>query len=91
MGKNNKKLSFGQKGFTLVFDFPIYSKVFDVLDKLDLVVLKNKGKIYMTKDSRISKENFKRINIEFKDSNFNRLRKKNKFFFSSMQSERLEI
>ena len=25
MGRNNKRLSFGQKGYTLVFDFPIYS------------------------------------------------------------------
>tara|TARA_B100000676_G_C18031383_1_gene818928 strand:+ start:393 stop:1694 length:1302 start_codon:yes stop_codon:yes gene_type:complete len=91
MGKNNKRLSFGQKGFTLVFDFPLYPKVIDVLDKLDLVILKNRGKVYMTKDSRISKENFEKINREFKDNNFNKLRKKNKFFFSSMQSERLKI
>ena len=51
------RLSFGQKGYTLVFDFPIYSNVLDVLNKIDLIVLKNKIE-YMTKDSRISKENF---------------------------------
>lgn len=91
MSNNSKRLSFGQKGFTLVFDFPIYPKVFDVLDKLDLVILKNKGKIYLTKDSRISKENFKNINKEFKDYNLKKIRKQNNLFFSSIQSERLEI
>ena len=91
MSNNSKRLSFGQKGFTLVFDFPIYPKVFDVLDKLDLVILKNKGKIYLTKDSRISKENFKNINKEFKDYNLKKIRKQNIFFFSSIQYERLEI
>ena len=91
MGRNNKRLSFGQKGFTLVFDFPIYSNVLDVLNKIDLIVLKNKGRVYMTKDSRISKENFIKINKEFRNSDFIKLRKKNNFYFNSVQSERLEI
>lgn len=91
MGKNNRRLSFGQKGFTLVFDFPIYSNVLEVLNKIDLIVLKNKGKVYLTKDSRISKENFLKINREFKDFNFYKLRKKSNFCFKSTQSERLEI
>jgi hypothetical protein len=91
MSRNNKRLSFGQKGFTLVFDFPIYSNVLDVLNKIDLIVLKNKGRVYMTKDSRISKENFIKINKEFRNSDFMKLRKKNNFCFNSVQSERLEI
>ena len=91
MGKNNKKLSFGQKGYTLVFDFPIYSNVLDVLNKIDLIVLKNKGRVYLTKDSRISKENFIKINKEFGNSDFKKLRKKCNFYFNSVQSERLKI
>ena len=91
MSKNNKKLSFGQKGLTLVFDFPIYPNVLNILNKLDLVVMKFKGKVYMTKDSRILKENFIKINNEFNDINFKKLRKKNLFNFSSIQSQRLKI
>ncbi len=91
MGKNNKKLSFGQKGYTLVFDFPIYSNVLDVLNKIDLIVHKNKGRVYLTKDSRISKENFIKINKEFGNSDFKKLRKKCNFYFNSVQSERLKI
>jgi decaprenylphospho-beta-D-ribofuranose 2-oxidase len=84
MRKNNKRLSFGQEGLTLVFDFPIYSNVLDILNKLDLVVMKFKGKVYMTKDSRILKENFIKINNEFNDINFKKLRKKSLFNFSSI-------
>ena len=91
MGRNNKRLSFGQNGYTLVFDFPIYSNVLDVLNKIDLIVLMNKGRVYMTKDSRISKENFLKINKEFRNSDFKKLRKKYNFCFNSLQSERLEI
>ncbi len=91
MGKNDKLLSFGQKGFTLVFDFPIYPKIFDVLFKLDMVVLKNKGKVYLTKDSRISHENFNKINKEFKNIGFKKFRDKVKNYFNSVQSERLGI
>ena len=90
MGRNNKRLSFGQK-VILVFDFPIYSNLLDVLNKIDLIVLKNKGRVYMTKDSRISKKNFLKINKEFRNSDFKKLRKKYNFCFNSLQSERLGI
>ena len=53
--------------------------------------MKFKGKVYMTKDSRILKENFIKINNEFNDINFKKLRKKNLFNFSSIQSQRLKI
>ena len=35
MKKNDFPLSFGQNGFTLVFDFPVYDKIFNVLDSID--------------------------------------------------------
>ena len=62
-----------------------------MLNKIDLIVLKNKGRVYMTKDSRISKENFLKINKEFRNSDFKKLRKKYNFCFNSLQSERLGI
>ena len=91
MKKNNYNLSFGQQGYTLVFDFPIYNRIFEVLDSIDEIVKKNKGKIYLTKDSRIKKKNFYKINKEFKDNKFNNFRKKIDFYFNSLQSRRLGL
>ena len=45
MGKNDGNLSFGSKAFTLVFDFPIYKNLYNVLDEIDLIVFNNNGKI----------------------------------------------
>ena len=91
MKKNKYNLSFGQQGYTLVFDFPIYSKIFEVLDSIDQVVERNKGKIYLTKDSRIKKEKFHKINKEFRNIKFKTFRKKIDFYFNSMQSRRLGL
>ena len=91
MKKNKYNLSFGQQGYTLVFDFPIYSKIFEVLDSIDQVVERNKGKIYLTKDSRIKKEKFHKINKEFSNIKFKTFRKKIDFYFNSMQSRRLGL
>lgn len=56
MGKNNKYLSFGQEGYTLVFDFPCCRKLMNTLKLIDELILRYKGKIYLCKDSRISKK-----------------------------------
>ncbi len=91
MKRNKYNLSFGQEGYTLVFDFPIYPRIFDVLNSIDLIVKKNKGKIYLTKDSRIKNEIFCKINNEFKNNNFRNFRKKIDFYFNSLQSKRLGL
>ena len=91
MGKSDKDISFSQKGYTLVFDFPIYSNVYKVLDNLDESVKKNKGKIYLCKDSRISRKRFIEINNEFMKKDFTALRKIQNYFFESIQSKRLGI
>jgi decaprenylphospho-beta-D-ribofuranose 2-oxidase len=91
MGKNNKYLSFGQEGYTLVFDFPCCRKLINTLKLIDELILRYKGKIYLCKDSRISKKNFKNINKEFNNKVFRNLRYIKKNFFKSIQSERLGI
>ena len=91
MKKNKYDLSFGQQGNTLFFDFPNYSKIFKVLDSIEQVVERNKGKIYLTKDSRIKKEKFHKINKEFSNIKFKNFRKKIDFYFNSMQSRRLGL
>ena len=91
LGRNDGFLSFGIKGFTLVFDFPIYKNINKVLSKLDDVVIKFKGKIYLIKDSRIDYDKFKKMKSGFKNKKFLKIRKNNKNFFSSHQAEKLRI
>jgi len=91
LGRNDGFLSFGIKGLTLVFDFPIYKNVYQVLEQVDDIVIKYKGKIYLTKDSRIKNTTFKKMKTGFENKKFLEIRKKKKIFFSSLQSERLKI
>lgn len=47
-------ISFPMEGYTLALDFPIQSGLFEFLDQLDLLVKKHGGRLYLTKDSRMS-------------------------------------
>jgi hypothetical protein len=91
MKKKDFPLSFGQNGFTLVFDFPDYKDIAMILDKVNDIVSKYNGKIYLAKDSTISKKKFKDLNREFYNHEFIKLRKKNNYFFNSLQSKRLGL
>jgi len=91
MKKKDFPLSFGQNGFTLVFDFPDYKDIAMILDKVNDIVSKYKGKIYLAKDSRISEKKFKDLNKEFYNHEFIKLRKKSNYFFNSLQSKRLGL
>ena len=91
MKKKDFPLSFGQNGFTLVFDFPNYRDITMILNKVNNIVLKYKGKIYLAKDSTIKKEKFKDLNSEFYNHEFTKLRKKSNYFFNSLQSKRLGL
>jgi len=91
-GKANENyLSFPIEGYSLALDFKIGKGLFDLLDKLDEIVVKYKGRIYLTKDVRVSKEIFEKgyPNIE----KFRQYRKENKMNskFQSLQSKRVGI
>jgi len=91
MKKKDFPLSFGQNGFTLVFDFPDYKDIAMILDKVDDIVLKYNGEIYLVKDSIIEKKKFRHLNSEFYNHEFIKLRKKSNYFFNSLQSKRLGL
>tara|TARA_Y100000768_G_C23972071_1_gene681063 strand:- start:297 stop:1601 length:1305 start_codon:yes stop_codon:yes gene_type:complete len=92
MGDQNKNtLSFPFKGYTLALDFPRDRNIFELLDRLDEIILKYDGKVYLTKDSRLKKESFVRMYKNYKI--FYEFRKKNNLFnkIKSFQSMRLDI
>jgi decaprenylphospho-beta-D-ribofuranose 2-oxidase len=55
---NANYLSFPMEGYSLALDFKIEPGLFDLLDELDRVVVKYGGRIYLTKDVRVSREIF---------------------------------
>ena len=91
-GKANENyLSFPMEGYSLALDFKIEKGLFELLDKLDEIVVKYKGRIYLTKDVRVSKETFEKGYPLIKK--FRNLREKYKMKkkFNSLQSKRVDI
>jgi decaprenylphospho-beta-D-ribofuranose 2-oxidase len=88
---NKNYLSFPIEGYSLALDFKIEKGLFELLNKLDQIVLKYQGRIYLAKDVRVSKETFEQgyPNIE----EFRALRKSYQMgqTFNSLQSRRVGI
>ena len=91
-GKANENyLSFPIEGYSLALDFKIEKGLFELLDRLDEIVVKYQGRIYLTKDVRVSKETFERGYPEIET--FRQYRKENQMDtkFQSLQSKRVNI
>jgi FAD/FMN-containing dehydrogenase len=88
---NENYLSFPMEGYSLALDFKIEKGLFRLLDQLDQVVLRYGGRIYLTKDVRVSRETFEcgypRLDV------FRAFRKKMGMDekFNSLQSKRLGL
>jgi len=74
-------MSFPMEGYTLALDFKVNPKVFRLLDELDEIVLKYRGRIYLAKDARMSSDVFHRSYSNIVESGT----------FRSKQSERLQF
>lgn len=60
LGKENKNyLSFPMEGYTLALDFKLDNDLLKFLDELDRMVLDQGGRLYLTKDARMSEKTFK--------------------------------
>lgn len=88
---NNNYLSFPLEGYSLALDFKIEKGLFELLIKLDEIVLRYGGRIYLTKDSRVNKETFEK-GYPFVEK-FRLFRKKQNMDikFQSLQSNRIGI
>ncbi len=56
--ENDGILSFPMEGYTLALDFPVKPKAFSLLNELDAMVLDYGGRLYLTKDARMSRATF---------------------------------
>lgn len=91
-GKANENyLSFPLEGYSLALDFKIEYGLFELLDRLDDIVLKYGGRIYLTKDVRVNKDTFEKGYPMIEK--FRKFRKENKMDekFNSLQSKRVGI
>jgi len=53
--ENDNYLSFPMEGYSLALDFKIEEGIFKLLNSLDKIVQKYNGRIYLTKDARVSR------------------------------------
>ena len=88
----SRYLSFANSGWTLAVDVAATNKkLMHTLDNLDMELIRRGGRVYLTKDSRLSKENFKKMYPQYKEW----LEVKNKFdqdnFWQSEQGKRLGL
>ena len=90
-GPQDFPYSFPMKGYTLAMDFPANKKTLEFLKKLDDITLKNGGRFYLAKDSRVANQIFAASDPRFLE--FNYYRKKVGAFekFQSEQSKRLQL
>jgi len=88
---NDNWLSFPLEGYSLALDFKIEKGLFELLDRLDEIVVKYRGRIYLTKDVRVSRETFEKGYPEIET--FRKYRKNHGMDtkFQSLQSKRVGI
>jgi len=88
---NDNYLSFPMEGYSLALDFKIEKGLFDLLNELDKIVIKYKGRIYLAKDVRVSRETFEKGYPQIET--FRQYRRENRMNnkFQSLQSKRVGI
>jgi len=91
-GKGNDcPLSFPIEGYTLALDFKINRGIWDLLSRLDEVVVGYGGRLYLTKDARMSESFFKQTYPRWQEFNDIRHKYGAANHYASLQSQRLGI
>ena len=78
------------EGYTLALDFPVNKKTFDLMNKLDSITVRHKGRFYLAKDSRMSPDIFQKSEQRIQEYKQYRQGLADKNIFASSQSERLK-
>ena len=89
--QNSNYLSFPLEGYTLALDFKIEEGLFPLLERLDAMVLDYGGRIYLTKDVRMSEQTFKQSYPRWQQFQAIREQYGTRGIFSSYQSRRLGL
>ncbi len=90
-GPQHGYLPFAMEGYSLALDFAIQPGLFEFLDELDRIVLAYGGRLYLTKDVRMSRDMFMKSypNAENFIKNVKKINQNSKF--RSLQSDRVGI
>ncbi|MDG6773951.1 FAD-binding oxidoreductase [Thiomicrorhabdus sp. ZW0627] len=88
---NENYLSFPTEGYTLALDFKIDAALFPFLEELDHIVLDYGGRLYLTKDARMSETTFKQSYPLWETFQEVRTRYGADQVFNSLQSQRLGL
>ena len=87
--KNDNFLSFPMEGYTLALDFKKTKGTLELLTTLDDIVLAHGGRVYLTKDARMSADTFEKSYSEMGKFTDVRHRYGASTIFQSLQSKRL--
>ncbi|MGM0759888.1 MAG: FAD-binding protein [Thermodesulfobacteriota bacterium] len=88
---NDNLLSFPLEGYSLALDFKVQPGLFALLNKLDSIVLQHRGRIYLAKDARMSRETFEQGYPQAEKFRSLRSSLGLKGTFNSLQSQRLGL
>ena len=90
-GRHAGALSFPLYGYTLALDFPWSAKTAALLNRLDQIVLRHRGRLYLAKDARLSRDAFEGMQANL--DRFRQQRSTNRLaqVFHSHQSQRLGL
>jgi len=88
---SSRYLSFPLEGYTLALDFKIENGLFALLEKLDRMVLAFGGRIYLSKDARMSELTFKQSYPAWEAFQHTRCQYQASKVFCSLQSMRLGL
>ena len=89
--KNANYLSFPIEGYTLALDFKVTESIFALMDQLDQLVLQYGGRLYLTKDARMSEATFKTSYPNWREFEAVRERYHAIGKFASLQSKRIGL
>ena len=87
-GKKKSLIGFGKRGISLALDFPFNNNLPKHLLNLKKIVIKNKGRVYLTKENFLNQRDFKEMYQNYKKF-FSIINKSKYKKFRSIQTMRL--